>query len=187
VTTLPTDEDLLARAASGDRRAFSALVDRAVPAVWAVARRLSPDDATAEDVLQETFVAAWKGAPRWRAEGSARAWLLGLARRQAARSWRRRVGEPREHDSLADLALAAGWGSDPEVLVARAEDRATLLRALADLGELDRQVLVRCDLEGVEPTELAVELGVPAGTIRVRRHRARLRLLARLNAEVTDG
>lgn len=181
------DDELLRRASGGDREAFEVFVDRAAPSVWRLVRRLTADDATAEDALQETFVAAWRAAPTWRGDGSAGAWLRGLARRHAARTWRRRAGEPTRMEPLADLALAAGWGTDPEVAASRAEDRRRLLHALASLSPDDQDVLTRCDLEGVAPVDLATELGLPSGTVRVRRHRARLRLLAALRQEVDDG
>ncbi|MEZ4317615.1 MAG: sigma-70 family RNA polymerase sigma factor [Myxococcota bacterium] len=175
---------LLVRARGGDPHAFDALVSATAPAVWTVVRRLTADDATAEDVLQETFMAAWRGIDGYRGEGSARSWLYGLARRHAARTWRRRVGEPRHTESLDvlgstadDPGWPAGFGGDPEVIASRAEDRATLLRAVATLSESDQEVIVRCDLEGRTPAEVAEELGTNAGALRVRLHRARLRLM----------
>jgi len=154
--TAPPDEDALLRAAAaGDRAALEAFVEAAAPAAWALLRRLTADAATAEDALQETFVAAWQAAPQWRGDGPARAWLLGIARRQAARTWRRRAGEPPTTDELGALAVAAGWGADPEALAARAEDRARLLAALASLSPADREAITRVDLEGLRPAELA--------------------------------
>jgi RNA polymerase sigma-70 factor (ECF subfamily) len=179
----PHETDLLRRAATGDRAAYDAFVQELAPAVWSIVRRLTADEATAEDAMQETFVAGWRSAPAFRAEGSARSWIYGLARRHAARTWRRRAGEPSETTPLCDLALAAGWGTDPEVLASRSEDRSTLLAALSTLPEADQQVLTRCDLEGATPSDLAAQLGIPAGTVRVRRHRARLKLLAALAPE----
>jgi len=187
MTPPPTEDHLLQRAAAGDRQAFDDFVVATAPAVWRLLRRLTASEAVAEDVMQETFLGAWRAAPTWRAEGAARTWLLGLARRQAARSWRRRAGEPRHHESLGKLALAAGWGDDPESLAARSQDRSRLLRAVATLPAPDQEVIVRCDLEGLSPSELAAELELEAGTVRVRRHRARLRLLGALRAEVGDG
>lgn len=174
------ETQLLREAASGDRVAFEAMLRSSAPAVWTVVRKLTADDATAEDALQETYVAAWRAAHTFRGEGTARSWLYGLARRQAARTWRRRAGEPTHTTPLAELALAAGWGDDPEALAARAEDRQLLLAALGTLRPGDQDIITRCDLEGLAPTELAAELGIRPGTVRVRLHRARLELLAAL-------
>ena len=134
--------------------------------------------------MQETFLAAWAHASSYSGDRPARAWLFGVARRQAARTWRRRAGEPKYTESLEELGLQAGWGSDPEVAASRSEDRVVLLRALATLSEADQQVITRCDLEGLSAADLAGELQLEPGTIRVRRHRARLRLMSALRAEV---
>lgn len=181
-----TEDDLLRRAGAGERAAFDAFVEVMAPRVWPLVRRLTSDAGAAEDAMQETFIAAWRGASSFRGDAPARAWLFGLARRQAARTWRLRAGEPRVHEHLDALAVGAGWGEDPEALVARAEDRAVLMGAIARLPALDQQLLVRCELGGEERERVADELGVTPGALRVRLHRARLKLMAALQ-EVHDG
>lgn len=184
------DDALLERVAAGDRPAFDALVERLAPLVWPLLRRLTLDEGRAEDALQETFLAVWRSAPGYRGEAGARAWVFGLARRQAARTWRRRAGEPARPESLESLALEAGWGQDPEVLASRAQDRAAVLDAVGRLGETAREILTLCDLEGIPVVEAAAELGIAAGTARVRLHRARLELMAALrpsHEEVDHG
>lgn len=171
------------RAGTGDRAAFNALVRATAPPVWTLLRRLTIDEPTAEDALQETFAAVWLSAPRYAGEGSARALIYGIARRHAARTWRRRSGEPATTEPLPELAVAAGWGSDPEAIAARAEQREHLLQAIAALPDGDQHLLSRCDLEGATPAEVAAELDLPPGTVRVRLHRARLRLMGALNRE----
>lgn len=178
---------LLCRAAAGDREAFDAFVHTTAPSVWTVLRRLTATESSAEDALQETFISAWRGASSFRPDGNARSWLYGIARRQAARTWRRRAGEPLDSEPLSELADRAGWGADPESIASRAEDRAVLLHAISTLSDADQLVLTRCDLEGDTPTELAQELDIAPGTLRVRLHRARLRLMAALKSEVTHG
>ena len=181
--TGPSDErSWLLAAGAGDRDAFDALVTHTAPVVWRVVRRLAVDDAAAEDALQETFLAAWRGASAYRGDTSARGWLFGVARRQAARTWRRRAGEPLCPEDLKGLAVTAGWGSNPEHLASRAEDRAELLAALGSLSETDREVLGRCDLEGESSEVVGESLGIAPGTVRVRLHRARLRLMTALRA-----
>lgn len=187
MTPPSAETELLERAQRGDPHAFDAFVAATAPAVWTVVRKLTADEASAEDALQETYVAAWRSLDGFRGEGTARAWLYGLARRHAARTWRRRAGEPRATESLEQLAAMAGWGADPESVASRAEDRATLLAALATLSPADQDAIVRCDLEGLAPSEAAAELQISAGALRVRLHRARLRLMAALNAEVPHG
>jgi RNA polymerase sigma-70 factor (ECF subfamily) len=176
-----TEGDLLMRAAAGERGAFDAFVGATSPAVWRMVSRLTADTETAEEALQETYVAAWRGLEAFSGSSGARAWLYGIARRQSARTWRRRAGEPTFAEPLdAQLGLAAGWGTDPEICASRAEDRQVLFASLASLNEADRTVIARCDLEGATAVELAAELDLTPNAVRVRLHRARLRLMAAL-------
>ncbi len=181
------ETQLLQQSGEGDRAAFDELVQRTSPAVWTVCRRLTSGEDAAEDAMQETYVAAWRGAAAYRDEGSVRAWLYGLARRQAARTWRRRAGEPTAPIPLHELGALAGWGADPEVAAARAEDRAHLLHALSTLSELDQEIVMLCDLQGLSGPEAGSELGLSANTARVRLHRARLHLMAALRKEGFDA
>ena len=181
-----TIERWLAQAGEGDRASFDALVRATAPAVWTVVRRLTVDEATAEDALQETFTALWQAAPHFEGRGSANAFIYGIARNKAAKTWRRRAGEPRTTEPLAGLAVEAGWGADPEQVAARAEQRTLLLNAIATLTMDDQDLISRCDLEGVDPHEVAAELGIAPGTLRVRLHRARLRLMRSLYVGVSN-
>jgi RNA polymerase sigma-70 factor (ECF subfamily) len=171
---------LLQAAGRGDRQAFAELVTLTAPRLWQLVRRLTPDDRVAEDALQETLLGAWRSASHYSDEGSAMGWLCGVARRHAARSWRRRAGEPARAESLDALGELAGWGQDPEISASRAEDRAALLAALATLSDPDQEVIVYCDLEGMSAGEVGELSGLTANAVRVRLHRARLRLMAAL-------
>lgn len=182
------DRELIARVANGDREAFARLVERHRDAVWRVVRVGSTDEARAEDALQETFLGVWRGASGYAGSASVRAWILGLARRQAARTYRRRVGEPLNHVELADLGAAAGWGTrTPEADAASREDLGRLRAALDALDPEDREVIVLRDLEQLTGPETAriLELTLPA--LKSRLHRARLRLLATLREGGLDG
>jgi RNA polymerase sigma-70 factor (ECF subfamily) len=180
-----SDEALLARAAAGDRSAFDDLVVRRAPSVLRLIQLHvgRPDDA--EDVLQQTFLAAWRGAAGFRGASSARTWLFTIARHAA---WRRR-DDVRRHEAAAvpldELGVRAGWGSeDPEALALAAERR-DLLRATFDtLDPLDREVLTLRDLEGQSGEETAALLGLSLAAMKSRLHRARMTLAARVNREV---
>jgi RNA polymerase sigma factor (sigma-70 family) len=174
------EHDLLRAAGRGDRQVFEGLVTATAPRVWRLVRRLTPDDRVAEDVVQETYLNAWRSASTFTGEGSAMGWLYGVARHQAARSWRRRSGEPARSESLDDLGQLAGWGQDPEQAASRAEDRDALLAALASLSDPDQEVIIHCDLEGMSAGDVGELAGLTANAVRVRLHRARLRLMAAL-------
>jgi RNA polymerase sigma-70 factor, ECF subfamily len=125
------DDELVAQIAAGDDTALRELFGRHAPWLAVRLRALLPA-ADVEDVLQETFLAAWRGAGGYRPQGICGGWLWGIARRQAALVLRRRG--PAEWAGTALPALAgAGQPEAPdpaETAVARAE----LEMAVAALG-----------------------------------------------------
>lgn len=186
------DRTLILAMAQGRADALDALVDRHQARILRYLRALTSSEQAAEDALQETFLAAWRGASGYRGDAPGRAWLLGLARRQAARTWRRRAGEPTSSqalDSLGDveLGLAAGWGDgggnhggDPLIALEAQRDRQRLHEALESLAPEDREILVLRDLEQLSGPEVAAMLDLSLPAQKSRLHRARLRLMAAL-------
>lgn len=184
------DAALLARSAAGDDDAFALLVGRHQASVHRFVRGLVPDADDAEDVLQEAFVAAWRGAAGYRGGGTVRSWLLSIARNAARHHARRRAGEPATVESLDALpfdampldtvAIDAGWGREPAGESPLADARELLDRALARLEPGDRLVLVLRELEGLSGEETAHVLGLTLPAMKSRLHRARLRLVAAL-------
>jgi RNA polymerase sigma-70 factor (ECF subfamily) len=161
------DDELIAALAAGDDAALRELFTRHAP--WLAARlraALPPPDV--EDVLQETFLAVWKGARAYRPQGTPHAWMWVIARNQAALLLRRRG------PATAPLGETPQPGLDPaEVAIARADIAAALN---GPEGDLLRLVYV----EDRPVAEVAALLGVPAGTIKSRAHRARRSLRAAL-------
>src|SRR6476660_7840469 len=124
------DDSLVARIAAGDDTALRELFGRHAP--WlAVRLRAVLPAADVEDVLQETFLAAWRGARGYRPQGACGGWLWGIARRQAALLLRRR-GPADQAVTVLLAELAAGPGApDP---AETAQLRADLEVAVATLG-----------------------------------------------------
>ena len=123
-------------AAAGDRGAFTELVARYSSKVFHLARALVRDDATAEDVLQDTFLAAWRTAASYRGDGEVASWLYAIARHGAHRRGRRADQVATDDVDLEALGAAAGWGQpDVTTFVTRAEDRAALEAALQGLRD----------------------------------------------------
>ena len=182
------DDELVARMAAGDDTALRELFGR--HASWlAVRLRSMLPAADVEDVLQETFLAAWRGACGYRPHGACGGWLWGIARRQAALLLRRRG--PADQ---AAAVLSAGQAADPpdltpgadpaEIALARAE-LAAAVAALGPDGSPEREVW-RLMYEQDRPVaEVAELLGVPPGTVKSRAHRARRLLRAALH--VAEG
>jgi RNA polymerase sigma-70 factor, ECF subfamily len=170
------DDELVARVAAGDDTALRELFGRHAPWLAARLRAVLPA-ADVEDVLQETFLAAWRGARGYQPRGACGGWLWGIARRQAALLLRRRGSA----DQAALTGLPAGPETpDPaETAVARV-GLEEAIAALGPAGSPEREVW-RLMYEQDRPVaEVAELLGVPPGTVKSRAHRARRLLRAAL-------
>jgi RNA polymerase sigma-70 factor (ECF subfamily) len=167
------DDALIAALAGGDHAPLRTLFDRHAPWLAARLRRSLPPDAV-EDVLQETFIAVWRGAGGYRGGGAVGAWIWGIARRQAA-LWARTAGRP---EPILDSAVA----DDPAEVAIRAAD---LERALAAVGpDAGARELIRLAYVEDRPlAEVAARLGVPPGTVKSRLFTLRQRLRTALLGE----
>jgi RNA polymerase sigma-70 factor (ECF subfamily) len=181
------DEALAARAAAGDGSAFDRLVVRYQARVYRLACRLTADENEAKDVLQEAFLAAYRGLPAFRGDARFSTWLYRIATNAALMQRRARARRPVE--SLEDfLPRFDGDGThvaEPADLQAasRADevlDRKLLAeKARAGLERLPdpyRDAFVLRDLEEMTTAEVALVLGIDAAAVRQRVHRARLML-----------
>jgi len=171
------DDGLVARVAAGDDTALRELFSRHAPWLAARLRAVLPA-AEVEDVLQETFLAVWRGAGGYRPCGAAGGWLWGIARRQAALLLRRRGPAVA---ALPDGATAAGReAGDPAQVAQSRADLEAAVAALGPPGGPEREVWRLLYVEDRPVAEVAVMLGVPPGTVKSRAHRARRRLRAAL-------
>jgi RNA polymerase sigma-70 factor (ECF subfamily) len=192
-----SDEDLATLAATGDAAAFETLVSRYQGRLYRLACRLTASEADAQDVLQEAFLAAYRGLGAFRRLSRFSTWLYRIATNAAlmqrrGQSRRKteplddylpRFGEHGEHAAEpAELQVASRVDEilDQKLLAERAQE------ALARLPEIYRDAFVLRDLEELPTDEVAELLGIESAAVRQRVHRARLMLrgyLARL-AEV---
>lgn len=174
------DDELIAAIAAGDDAALRELFRRHAPWLAARLRSLLPVPDT-EDVLQETFLAVWQGARRYRPAGAAGGWLWGIARRQAALFLRRRGPAAVE---LTGPATAGERAADPAEAVV---DGVAIAAALGPDGTPEREVWRLLYVEDRPVAEAAELLGVPEGTVKSRAHRVRRLLRAALGATAQGG
>lgn len=177
------DDALIAAVAAGDDTALRELFGRHAPWLAARLRQVLPA-ADTEDVLQETFVAVWRGAARYRPAGAAGGWLWGIARRQAALYLRRRGPAAME---LPELLTAGGAAGDPAEAVLPGVALAAAARALGPDGSPEREVWRLVFVEDRPVAEAAAVLGVPVGTVKSRAHRVRRLLRDALRPGVAGG
>ncbi|HEY2772322.1 MAG TPA: sigma-70 family RNA polymerase sigma factor [Solirubrobacteraceae bacterium] len=178
------DEQLMARAACGNRRAFEVLFDRHADLAFSLAYRICRRRAMAEDVVQEAFLSMWRGADRYeRARGSVRSWTLSIVHSRAIDALRR--AKLRDGVDIDDLQLPEPATDDGlvEAEVLRREDTRQIREALGALPPEQRQVIELAYLCGLTHTEIASALGLPAGTVK-----GRIRLgLERLRRALDTG
>lgn len=175
------DEGLIAALAAGDEGALRELFARHAPWLAARLRRTLPDPAV-EDVLQETFIAIWRGARGYRATGAPGAWLWGIARRQAA-TWGRKHGRTALalDDDLDQGSIARrGASPDPATMVAQRIDLERAFAALGPPGAPQRELARLLLVEDRPLADVAARLGVPEGTIKSRAFALRRALRAAL-------
>lgn len=176
-----TTADVLERLRAGDPRAFEDLVTAYQHRVFAVAYRMLGSRAEAEEAAQEVFLRAHRGLADFRGEAKLSTWLYAITSRfclsRLASGQARFERARRDQAVLADLPSPDGGA--PEVLERR-EAEATLHRAIAELAEDRRIMVVLRDLEGLSYDEIAESLGLTLGTVRSRLHRARMELKERL-------
>ena len=162
------DAELLRLSYAGDESAFRTLVDRHSRYLTGIARSLASNNAAdAEDLVQETFVAALTS--RFRGESAVRTWLVQILVRQAALLRRKRARE-RGTPAARDTERSA----PPES--ATTDARLDIAKMLEGLSDDQREVIVLRELEGMSYEEMAKTLHVPRGTIESRLHRARAAL-----------
>src|SRR5262245_56484481 len=181
------DEALVARAAAGEEHAFEQLVYRHQARVYRLACRLTADDGEAKDVLQETFLAAYRGLRAFRGDSRFSTWLYRIATNAALMQRRARGRRPVQSlDAFLPRFDADGvHAAEPADLLAasKADERldrqilAEKARAgLERLPDIYRDAFVLRDLEELPTAEVAELLGIDAAAVRQRVHRARLLL-----------
>ncbi|MDE2488408.1 MAG: RNA polymerase sigma factor [Alphaproteobacteria bacterium] len=169
------DEALVAAAQAGSTDAFSRLVDRHQQAVRGFLRRACGDWALADDLAQETFLAAWGRIGGLRAGASVRAWFCGIAYRKHLNA--------RRSASRSRLREAAWQADHPSVAGAAAEDRIALDKALAGLAPDQRACVALCLAADFSHAEASEALGLPLGTVKSHVARGRARLLSSLGVD----
>lgn len=173
---------------------FDAVVLVALPHVVRFARSLAHDDALADDLVQETYLRAYRAWTTFKPGADARRWLFTICRNVFLRLRERdaRVvdtsGDDAELESLAAAvdhgeATRGGYGD----LLDRIDVAPAIRAALAEVPEVYRSAVILVDVEGASYESAAEVLGVPVGTVRSRLFRARRLLQKSLFTHAVDA
>ena len=177
-------------AVAEDRERFTALITEHLDGLFRTALRLTRNRANAEDLLQETFLRAWRSFHTFKPGTNARAWLYRILMNAHIDAYRRTTREPDivDQDDVDEFYLYSKVqesdefrraGNPEEALLSQLME-ADVVGALEDLPESFRAVVVLADIEGFSYKEIAEILDIPIGTVMSRLHRGRRQLQVRL-------
>jgi RNA polymerase sigma-70 factor, ECF subfamily len=167
----------------GDRDAFADLVERDGRAVYRACLRVLGRPHDAEDVAQESFLAAYRSIGGYRGEGSLRAWLLRIATRQAFR----RLGQRRTTADLAAVPepLLADSSREPTLVMTATESRREVRDAVEALPDPYREVVALRFFADLPLQDIADVTGRPLNTVKTHLRRGLERLRPALDREVS--
>lgn len=171
------EQDLIRRSRAGDQVAFAELITRYRVLIYAVSRRVTGHDADAEDAVQETLHAAWRGLHRFDGRSAVSTWLYRIA-----------------HNEAVDIAHRSRRAPLPVAILPEQPDRQTVDRqvldwlsvemALSQVPSAFRAAVALRDLGGLSYEEITTELGIRIDTVKSRISRGRCALRALLGDAV---
>jgi len=163
------DEDLMQLVRRGEARAFEVVYDRHGGAAFALAYRMTGTRPTAEEVVQDAFLALWRANARYdRTRGSVRTWILGIVHNRAIDALRRGSVHSRRRASDEGIEERFEAGERTDVEAARREEAAEVSRALATLPEDQSRAIELAYFGGFSHAEIATMLQMPVGTVKGR-------------------
>ena len=189
-----SDTELVARLQAGDQAAYAQLVEEHASQVYRLALRMMGNEADAEDVLQETFLSAFKSIDRFQARSSLSTWLYRIASNAALMRLRRKepeqvsVDEPVEREDGDQVPRQFfDFCCLPEEDLLRDEAREEMARAVEELPPSLRSVFILRDIEGLSTEDTASALDLSISAVKSRLMRARLKLRERLSVYFSQG
>ncbi len=177
---------------AGDRAEFSRLVDLYSGSLFRLALRILGDPQDAEDVLQETFLKAYRALPSFEGRSSLSTWLYRIVTNEALMVIRRGkpdllwADEEEENSEAISPSLFVDWGALPEQELLSHEVKQFLDQAVQQLSANLRIVFLLRDVAGLSVKETAEQLGLSEVAVKTRLLRARLRLREELSAYFGD-
>lgn len=181
------ESELVTKVLAGDTTSFDELYRRHSRRIYQICLRMVNDPNTAEDLTQEAFVLAYRKLGTFRQESRFSTWLHAIAVNTVLMFFRKRKASilecsleaPQSHGDERQNPEREVYGRPDETL-RMAVDRVALQRAIADLPEGYRMMVILHDIQGYQHEEIATMLGCTIGNTKSQLHKARLKLRNRL-------
>lgn len=167
---------LVDAARHGDRAAFDELVRRTYVDTYTLAMRLTANEEDARDVVQESYLRAWKGIRRFRGDAQFSTWMYRITANAAATLVQKRRRRRVESLDAVDEPIEMSLEAQPEAAAESAVGLAELARAVQALPPKLRSIVVLKDVYGLPHEAIADELGISVAAAKVRLHRGRKKL-----------
>lgn len=184
------DAVLIARSKQGDRGAFDQLVTRYSAQIYNFAYRMTNNREDAEDIYQDAFLHAFRGIGNFRSDSAFSTWLYRIVRNVYLDEMKRRRARPYasleesiETDDGTITRDVQDDGPTPEDIVQTNERRRAVHRAIAQLPETQREIIILYEMNQLSYEEIAETLEINVGTVKSRLNRARRSLRDRLLAD----
>jgi len=177
----PSDKVLVKRAKSGNFHSFDELVSRYETKVYNLAYRMLGSQDDAKDILQETFISAFKALNNFREKSSFSTWIYRIATNACL--MKLRTKEPRviSIDTKPSVAETIDWSENLQGTLDREELKKILDKAISSLPKTHRVVFVLRDIEGLSSSEASKVLNISIAAVKSRLHRARLYLREKIS------
>ncbi|MGH9281561.1 MAG: RNA polymerase sigma factor [Acidimicrobiales bacterium] len=197
---MDNDAELVARLRAGDEGAFVILVDRFHTPLLRLACTFVPNQAVAEEVVQETWLGVVRGISRFEGRSSLKTWLFRIlvnrARSTGVRERRHTPVDPERAPAVSPERFGPGgqwvdppvpWTDDAEERIVARQTVERITAHLDQLPEAQRQVVVLRDFEQLPAAEVCALLGITEANQRVLLHRGRSKIRSLLEAELGKG
>jgi len=176
--TIP-DEALVARAQEEDERAFGELIQRYETKVYSLALKMLRNPEDAEDVLQDTFLRAYRGLKSFKGHSTFSTWIYRITANSALMKLRKKqlptvsIDDADERETPINIA---DWAPGPVEQLLNQETQEAMADAIEALPAEFRQVFVLRDVEGLSNADVAEILDLSVAAVKSRLHRARLKI-----------
>jgi RNA polymerase sigma-70 factor, ECF subfamily len=189
VATTTTDEELVQRAQQDDERAFGKLVERYETKVYSLAMKMLRNPEDAEDVLQDTFLRAYRGIKSFQGNSTFSTWIYRITANSALMRLRKKklptvsIDDADEREAPINIA---DWSPGPVEQLLTQETQKAMDEAIEALPPEFKQVFILRDVEELSNSEVAEILDLSVAAVKSRLHRARLKVRNRLALYFSD-